>query len=311
VKQVWACSQCRSINDPRASRCYKCLTPRERAEVDPGSLSPTASADPAPVLDLPRYQPATIRAVIAASLIAVATGLEVLGTVNATLLAQQSIDRASELSEAQAQYLASMSVLGLAVALGAFVTFGLWLSKAVATVPALGLGYTRVSPRQALYEVLFPLGLLIASFALGLFALFLFSTEPAAAALAALISLIVAFAGYLALVRRVPAVIWDLMRRLDPASGRAGILIAGAWFGLVLGFLIPRVGAILVGVSDGLSGASSSLLMLHAVYLVQLATALYLVAGICLVGIIVWVETKTRAVARARTVARAPDVVLT
>ncbi len=188
----------------------------------------------------------------------------------------------------------------MSVAVGAFVTFAFWLSKAVATVPALGLGYTRVTPRQALYEVLFPLGLLGVSFGLGLFAIFMVRTELAAAGLAAWIGLFVALAGYLALARRVPPVIWDLMRRLDPTSGRAGILIAGAWFGLVLGFLIPRVGGILVGISDGLSGASFSLLMLHAVYLVQLATALYLVAGVCLVGIIVWVETKTRAVARAR-----------
>lgn len=308
MKQVWACSQCRSLNDGRAKRCYKCLTPREQAEVDPATLSPTSSStDPAPVLALPPYRPATIWAVIAGSLIALATGLEVLGTINATFMARQAIDGATELSQAQEQYIAVMTVVDLVVAVSAFVTFGLWLSRAVATVPALGLGYTRVTPRQALYEVLFPLGLLGVSFGLGLFAIFSIRTEPAAAALAALIGLFVALAGYVALARRVPPVLWDLMRRLDPTSGRAGILVAGAWFGLVLGFLVPRVGAIFVGVSDGLSGASDGLLMLHAVYLVQLATALYLMAGVCLVGIIVWVEAKTRAVARARDDAPEPE----
>ena len=77
-----------------------------------------------------------------------------------------------------------MAVVGLVVAVSAFVSFGFWLSKAVATMPALGLGFTRVTARQALYEVLFPLGLLAVAFGLGLFAIFLIRTEPAAAGLA-------------------------------------------------------------------------------------------------------------------------------
>lgn len=117
MKQIWACSQCRSINDGKSKRCYKCLTPRERAEVDPLTLSPTSSSmDPAPALRLPPYRPATIRAVIAASLIAVTTGLEVVGTINATELASLSIDGPLELTQAEEQYLSLMTVLGLTVA---------------------------------------------------------------------------------------------------------------------------------------------------------------------------------------------------
>lgn len=311
MKQIWACSQCRSINDGRSKRCYKCLTPREQAEVDPGSISPTSSGDPRPVLELPRYQPATIRAIVAGSLIALASGLQLMGTINETLLVRQLIDSTSELSVAQEQYLAIMGALGLAVGVGAFVMFGLWLSKAVATVPALGLGYTRVTSRQALFEVLFPLGLLLASAGMSFFSVYLFRIDAGAALLAAIISLVVALAGYVAIARRVPPVIWDLMRRLDPNSGRAGILVAGAWFGLVLGYLVPRVGVILAVISDVIAGSSQSLMLLHAVYLDQVGTALYLLAGVCLVGIIVWVEMKTRAVARARPIATEPDAALT
>ena len=71
------------------------------------SISPTSSGDPRPVLELPPYQPATIRAVVAGALIAVATGLEVLRTIDATFLVRQSIDGATEFSEAQEQYLAA------------------------------------------------------------------------------------------------------------------------------------------------------------------------------------------------------------
>jgi hypothetical protein len=193
-----------------------------------------------------------------------------------------------------------MAALGVAVGLGAFVMFGLWLSKAVATMPAIGLGYTRVTPRQALFEVLFPLGLLLVSTAMSFAGILLFRIDPWASLLAVVIALVVALAGYLAIARRVPPVIWDVMRRLDPHSGRAGILVAGAWFGLVLGFLIPRIGGILATISDFVNGSSRSLFLLHLVYLDQIGTALYLVAGACLVGIIAWVETKTRAVARRR-----------
>ena len=308
MKQVWACSQCRSLNDGRSKRCYKCLTPREQAEVDPATLSPTASRiDPAPVLALPPYRPTTIRAIAAGSLIALATGLQLIGTIDETLLVRQLIDSTSELSAAQERYLTIMGALGLAVGVSAFVMFGLWLSKAIAAVPALGLGYTRVTPRQALFEVLFPLGLLLASAGMSFVSVYLFSIDAGAAVRAAIISLVVALAGYVAIARRVPPVIWDLMRRLDPNSGRAGILVAGAWFGLVLGFLVPRVGLVLAVISDVIEGSSTSLMLLHAVYLDQAGAALYLLAGVCLVGIIVWVEGKTRAVARARADAAGPE----
>lgn len=260
MKQVWACTQCRSINDPRASRCYKCLTPRDLVKADPMSLSATPSGETHAPLPLPPYEPATIRAVVAAALIGAATVFYTLNTIYSGLLVQQILAERSEISVAQEQFMSQMSLLGLGAAIGALVAFALWLSKAVAAMPALGLGYTRVTPKAVILETIIPV-----------YDFF-----------------------------RVPPIIRDLMRRLDPTSGRAGILIAGAWFGLVLGFFVPRVGAIFVGVSDGISGASFDELVMHSVYLVHLSTALYIVAGVSLIGIIWWVESKTRAVARAR-----------
>ena len=67
---------------------------------------------------------------------------------------------------------------------------------------------------------------------------------------------------------------------------------------------------ILAVISDVIAGSSKSLMRLHAVYSTRSARRCVL-AGVCLVGIVVWVEMKTRAVARARTIATEPDAALT
>ncbi len=217
MKQVWACSQCRSINDRRRSRCYKCLTPREQVEVDPMiPLADVLAAIHGPSCALPPYQPATIRAVVAGSLIASASGLSVLGTINATLLVRQLVDSSHRAVRGQEQYLAIMAPW-TGRRCGRLRHVRLLAEQGRRHRPGARLGYTRVALGGPLRGPL-PLGLLASPAALRS-ATYRTSWHAQAAILDGRRP-----AGYLRLARRVPPVIWDLMRRLDPTSGRAGIL---------------------------------------------------------------------------------------
>src|ERR671934_2219197 len=48
---VWVCGACRSINQARDSRCYKCRTPRDLAKVDPETLVVAGAGATQPVID--------------------------------------------------------------------------------------------------------------------------------------------------------------------------------------------------------------------------------------------------------------------
>jgi uncharacterized membrane protein len=150
----WACRVCRSINTQRANRCYSCHTPREVAGVKPTELSVT---EPAPVLGpTGTYQSSESRAVLAT----VATVVFILGTYVALWIGfQVGSLRAARQREAADQFFQSSQLLiALPVVLGviALLAYGFWISRAVANLPPLGAGYSRVSPSWAFIEPLIP-----------------------------------------------------------------------------------------------------------------------------------------------------------
>jgi hypothetical protein len=150
----WACRACRSINTSRASRCYKCHVPREVAGVKPTEMSVT---EPAPVLGpTGTYRSSETRAVFAT----IAAVVFVFGTYIAlwigwqvgNLRATRQRDAADQLFESSQLLLVLPAVLGVL----ALVAYGLWISRAVANLPPLGAGYSRVSPTWAFFEPLIP-----------------------------------------------------------------------------------------------------------------------------------------------------------
>ncbi len=150
----WACRVCRSINTQRANRCYSCHTPREVAGVKPTELSVT---EPPPVLGpTGTYRSSENRAVLAT----IATVAFILGTYVALWVGSQVGNlRADRQREAADQlYQSSQLLLALPVVLGllALVAYGWWISRAVANLPPLGAGYSRVSPSWAFFEPLIP-----------------------------------------------------------------------------------------------------------------------------------------------------------
>jgi Domain of unknown function (DUF4328) len=150
----WACRVCRSINTQRANRCYSCHTPREVAGVKPTDLSVT---EPPPVLGpTGTYRSSENRAVLAT----IATVAFILGTYVALWIGLQvgSLRAAREREAADQLFQSSQLLIVLPVALGviALVAYGFWISRAVANLPPLGAGYSRVSPSWAFFEPLIP-----------------------------------------------------------------------------------------------------------------------------------------------------------
>jgi hypothetical protein len=150
----WACKVCRSINTQRSSRCYSCHTPREVAGVKPTEISVT---EPPPVIGpTGTYRSTETRAV----LVTIATVAFILGTYMALWIGYQVGDlRASRQPDAASDlFQSSQLLLGLPVVLGiaALVAYAWWISGAVANLPPLGAGYSRVSPNWAFLEPLIP-----------------------------------------------------------------------------------------------------------------------------------------------------------
>jgi Domain of unknown function (DUF4328) len=150
----WACRACRSINTSRANRCYKCHVPREVAGVKPTEISVTEA--PPVIGPTGTYRSSENRAVLAT----IATVVFILGTYVAlwiglqvgNLRADRQRDAADQLFQSSQLLLLLPAVLGVV----ALVAYGLWISRAVANLPPLGAGYSRVSPTWAFFEPLIP-----------------------------------------------------------------------------------------------------------------------------------------------------------
>ena len=152
--ELWACRVCRSINSRRSNRCYSCHTPREAAAVAPTDL-PTVGAAP-PVVHTGTYKSSEMRAVM----VTLAGGAFIAATMLAaffiwqvgSLRADGKATAANELFDGYAIYLALLPALGVV----ALLAYAAWISRVVDNLPALGLGYSRVSGTFAFIEPLIP-----------------------------------------------------------------------------------------------------------------------------------------------------------
>ena len=150
----WACRVCRSINSRRSNRCYSCHTPREAAEVNPADM-PTIGAAP-PVVHRGTYRTSELRAVM----VTIAVFAFVLGTLVSTYLLWQvgNLRGAGQRAASDEMFNNITPFLALVPALGvlALLTYATWISRVVSNLPAMGLGYSRVSSTMAFMEPLIP-----------------------------------------------------------------------------------------------------------------------------------------------------------
>jgi hypothetical protein len=138
----------------------------------------------------------------------------------------------------------------IGIGLIALTAWAFWLSKVVRVMPALGLGY------------------------------------PAANGLMAFIENFIPFFN----LWRVPAIVRDVVVRLEPKESKGGALIFAAWIGLIAGYLIPRVGGVVGGVVLGIGGASDEEAYRYGAVMNTVAAGLVLVGSLFLVVLIWWIE---------------------
>ncbi len=87
----WVCGACRSINQPRETRCYHCRTPRDLGEVDPEQLiTAGAGSKPEPIVrPVGAYQDSAGLALLTQGLIVIALAV----TVTASFLGADVVGR--------------------------------------------------------------------------------------------------------------------------------------------------------------------------------------------------------------------------
>jgi hypothetical protein len=142
-------------------------------------------------------------------------------------------------TEEQILYVGSVTIVAFGVALLALIAWALWLSRTVTAMPALGLGYPAANGMMAFIENFIPV--------LNLW--------------------------------RVPAIVRDVVRRLEPKTGgeetmtRGESLVFAAWISIFAGYIVPRVLGFLT--SDirtliTISGIGTGLVVVGAIFLVVL-----------------------------------------
>jgi hypothetical protein len=85
---------------------------------------------------------------------------------------------------------------------------------------------------------------------------------------------------------RVPAIVRDVVHRLEPLPSRGEAFIFAAWIGLLGGFFVPRIGALLFGVT--VQSEPDTLRRYLAIE--AIATGFVLIGAVFLVALIWWVE---------------------
>lgn len=250
---IWVCGDCRSVNKLRAKQCYHCRTPRDVAAVDPTQIEGTGHGKLREIA-LPEFRSSRWAALLASALLILVAVMQIVSTVSDAILFGRVLRDPGLLADpafarsVESLVAGTVAVATLGVALLALIAWAFWLSRAVMAMPALGLGYPATNGLMAFIENFLP--------GLNLF--------------------------------RVPAIVRDVMRRLEPGSLRGEALIFAAWIGLLGGYLVPRFGAYL-----GLFGTGTLEEIVRETLLVQaIATALVVVGATFLVALIWWIERR-------------------
>src|SRR5258705_11949623 len=183
---IWVCAVCHSVNKIGAKQCYKCRTPKEHAAYDP-----TTEDIGSRTITLPDFHPSRPAAMLATVLILVTAVVHAINSITGITFILRYVE-GDLLSDEELIGFGVLCLDSFGIALIAITAWAHWLSKAVRTMPALGLGYPAANGLMAFYENFIPL--------LNL--------------------------------RRVPAIVRDMVHRLEPGESKGSTLISAAWIGL-------------------------------------------------------------------------------
>lgn len=156
MQQPWVCGNCRSVNQPRENRCYRCRTPRDIGEADPAAM-PVSGQVPRrdTAAAIPPYRSTAGIAQLAQVLILVTIG--VVGATGLILFLGRMTAAGDEtLSVAGVEVFLPFAILQGAVVAAALIAWGTWLSRVVANIPALTGEFPNVPPSFVLLQTLVP-----------------------------------------------------------------------------------------------------------------------------------------------------------
>jgi len=153
---IWICNVCRSINPLTSNRCYRCHTPIQIAAAKPEELSVSQQPREAHTEPVGTYRSTESLAVLVTvgSVAFILAGLLALWTTYTVNELRVTDGRAAAdaLFQGRLLYLVPAPVIGVF----ALLAYAAWIRRAVENLPALGLGFGRVSPTWAFVEPLIP-----------------------------------------------------------------------------------------------------------------------------------------------------------
>ena len=249
--EFWVCGGCRSINNAGAKQCYNCRSPREVAAVDPADIGSTrASTTPAIRLADLPAFRSSRGVAVLASVLILALAAMQVIQTVVTTSLYVQVLGGTAATDEQSRYVANLVILALGVAALALIGWALWLSRTVTSMPALGLGHPAVTGLMAFVECFIPVLNLI----------------------------------------RVPAIVRDVVLRLEARASRIHVLGLAAWVGLLTGFVVPRISRFILD----LGGPASDAAIRSQLLLDGLGTIVVLLSSIFLVALIWWVEDRVQ-----------------
>jgi hypothetical protein len=272
MTDVWVCGECHSINRQRDSRCYKCGA--KQAAAATGEMATHRQEQAIALRSVVGYRPALPFAIAAAVFLFGLAAVAVAGMASSLSLfsfATQQLDvlkAGGSLDEASwARFESSDDALGMvqiAIIVPLLVFFGLWLSRVVANVPALGGGIPGITPANALIRTLIP-GVNL---------------------------------------RTVPGVIHDVLYRLDPTGGgffmvaAAWVGLVGSWLIRVIArwYLNARTVGDVVNARSLDEAVESVRTDVTAAVAVDVVTGILIAAGaLILIALMIRIEMRSQA----------------
>ncbi|HYO44598.1 MAG TPA: hypothetical protein VES19_15470 [Candidatus Limnocylindrales bacterium] len=273
MNDVWVCATCKSINRQRDDRCYKCTGRRHDAMAPEGSNARVAAAVAnraargySSTLPFALIASTLILAVAALGFVLVILQLQAIPAMRQVFVDAMTTGSSAPLDTLLADQarLAVPSLVRTILLLLAVLGFGLWLSRVVLNIPALGGGTPSWGPMRAFFFPLIPIVNII----------------------------------------KVPGMLQDALYRLDPTAGGFFMVLAawigffGSWLVALVGQWIITGMAINAILAQGTMAGAVNVFgsMIDQVTVLTLITeAMIAVGAVLLVAIMVRIERRAAA----------------
>ncbi|HEY6570990.1 MAG TPA: DUF4328 domain-containing protein [Candidatus Limnocylindrales bacterium] len=157
MKQIWVCGGCKSVNQLRASRCYKCHVPRPAAGQELAAVDvPASHEDIVQRAATPGSRYTTWPfALVAIALVVVCVALRLANVIGALGMVEVLVIGLAPPTP-EIERVAWLGIAWLVVGLVGALAWGIWIGRVVANLPRLGRGWPNVTPGTAVFECAIP-----------------------------------------------------------------------------------------------------------------------------------------------------------